>query len=97
MILWAVDNSPHSIFTFSFPRRRNRRNDQKNTLIEIAKILNVNFINFITMTPGCAEDSMQTFFWLDEDNRNTFHLFQLVRNPSKYNSDDNTVMTTCYQ
>ena len=64
---------------------------KKDTLMEIAKILNVNYINFITVTPGCAEDIMQTFFWLDEDNRNTFHLFQLVRNPGKYNSDDNTV------
>ena len=35
---------------------------------------------------------MQTFFWLDEDNRNTFHLFQLVRNPGKCNvSDDKSV------
>lgn len=41
--------------------------------------------------PGCAEDIMQTLFWLNEDNRNTFHLFQLVHNPGKYNSDDNTV------
>ena len=56
---------------------------KKDTLMEIAKILNVNYINFITEAPGCAEDIMQTFFWLDEDNRNTFHLFQLVRNPGK--------------
>ena len=64
------------------------------TLMEIAKILNVNYINFITEAPGCAEDIMQTFFWLDEDNRNTFHLFQLVRNPDKCNaSDDKSV---CY-
>ena len=35
---------------------------------------------------------MQTFFWLDEDNRNTFHLFQLIRNPGKCNaSDDKSV------
>ena len=35
---------------------------------------------------------MQTFFWLDEDNHNTFHLFQLVRNPGKCNaSDDESV------
>lgn len=60
--------------------------------MEIAKILNVNYINFITEAPGCAEDIMQTFFWLDEDNRNTFHLFQLVRNPGKCNaSDDKSV------
>lgn len=28
------------------------------------------------------------FFWLDEDNRNAFHLFQLVRNPGKCNASD---------
>ena len=61
---------------------------KKDTLIEISKILNVNYINFVTEVPGCAEDIMQTFFWLDEDNRNTFHLFQLVRNPSKCNASD---------
>jgi len=65
---------------------------KKDTLMQIAKILNVNYINFITKIPGCAEDIMQTFFWLDEDNRNTFHLFQLVRNPGKCNaSDDKSV------
>ncbi len=56
---------------------------KKNTLMKIAKILNVNYINFITEAPSCTEDIMQTFFWLDEDNRNTFHLFQLVRNSDK--------------
>ncbi len=67
---------------------------KKDTLMEIARILNVNYINFITEAPGCAEDIMQTFFWLDEDNRNTFHLFQLVCNPGKCNaSDDKSV---CY-
>ena len=65
---------------------------KKDTLMEIARILNVNYINFIIEAPGCAEDIMQTFFWLDEDNRNTFHLFQLVRNPGKCNvSDDKSV------
>ena len=42
---------------------------KKDTLMEIARILNVNYINFIIEAPGCAEDIMQTFFWLDEDNR----------------------------
>ena len=55
---------------------------KKDTLMEIAKILNVNYINFITEAPGCAEDIMQTFFWLDEDSRNTFHLFQLSAIPA---------------
>ena len=40
---------------------------KKDTLIEISKILNVNYINFVTEVPGCAEDIMQTFFWLDDD------------------------------
>ena len=61
---------------------------KKDTLMEIARILNVNYINFIIEAPGCAEDIMQTFFWLDEDKRNTFHLFQLVRNPGKCNASD---------
>lgn len=65
---------------------------KKDTLMEIARILNVNYINFIIEAPGCAEDILQTFFWLDEDNRNTFHLFQLVRNTGKCNSfDDKSV------
>ena len=64
---------------------------KKDTLMEIARILNVNYINFIIEAPGCAEDIMQTFFWLDEDNRNTFHLFQLVRNPGKERNGDDTI------
>lgn len=65
---------------------------KKDTLMEIARILNVNYINFITESLECAEDIMQTFLWLDEDNRNIFHLFQLVRIPGKCNaSDDKSV------
>ena len=64
----------------------------KNTLMEMAKILNVNYIHFTGFTPGCAEDNMLTFLWLDEDDRSTIHLFQLVRNPGKTNhSDDKSV------
>ena len=61
-------------------------------LIEMAKILNVNYIHFIGVTSGCAEDIMLTFLWLDEDDRSTIHLFQLVRNPGKCNvSTDKSV------
>ena len=60
--------------------------------MEMAKILNVNYIHFIGVTPGCAEDIMLTFLWLDEDDRSTIYLFQLVRNPGKCNaSDDKSV------
>ncbi len=49
-------------------------------------------VHFIGVTPGCAEDIMLTFLWLDEDDRSTIHLFQLVRNPGKCNaSDDKSV------
>lgn len=60
--------------------------------MELAKIRNSNYIHFIGVAPGCAEDIMLTFLWLNEDNRSTIHLFQLVRNPSKCNaSDDKSV------
>ena len=65
---------------------------KKDTLMEIAQVLNVNYINFITEAPGCAEDIMQTFFWLDEDDRNIFHLFQLVRNPGRAGAADDTAV-----
>ena len=65
---------------------------KNNTLMEMAKILNINYIHFIGVTPGCAEDIMLTLLWLDEDDRSTIHLFQLVRNSGKTNhSDDKSV------
>lgn len=65
---------------------------KNNTLMEMAKILNVNYIHFVGTTPGCAEDIMLTLLWLDEDDRSTIHLFHLVRNPGKCNtSDDKSV------
>ena len=61
--------------------------------MEMAKILNVNYIHFTGVTPGCAEDIMLTLLWLDEEDRSTIHLFQLARNPGKTNnhSDDKSV------
>ena len=34
---------------------------KNNTLMEMAKILNVNYIHFIGVTPGCAEDIIHSF------------------------------------
>ena len=69
------------------------RDSKNNTLIEMAKILKVNYIHFIGVTLGCTEDIMLTFLWLDEDDCSTIHLFQLVRNPGKCNaSDDKSVL-----
>lgn len=57
-------------------------------LVKIVNALDVNAINFTGSTPGCAEDIMFTFFWMDEDNRGTINLFQLVKNPGKTNACD---------
>lgn len=60
----------------------------------MAKILNVNYIHFIGVTSGCAEDIILTLLLLDEDDRSTIHLFQLVRNPGKCNASDDKLV--CY-
>ena len=57
----------------------NYRVPKKDTLLQIAKVLDVNPLNFISEVSGSAEDIMQTFFWLDEDNPGAINLFQLVR------------------
>ena len=54
----------------------------------MAKILHVNYIHFIGVTPGCVEDIMLTFLWLDENDRSTIHLFLLIRNSDKCNASD---------
>lgn len=54
--------------------------------MEMAKILNVNYIHLIGVTPGCVEDIMLTSLGLDKDDHSTIHLFQLVRNPGKCNA-----------
>jgi len=68
----------------------NYRVPKKDMLEKMAEILDVNAINFIGSIPGSAEDIMQTFFWLDEDNRGMINLFQLVRNPGKTNASGDT-------
>jgi len=70
----------------------NYRVPKKDMLVQIAEVLDVNVMNFIGSTPGCAEDIMFTFFWMDEDNRGTINLFQLVRNPGKTNTSDDTTV-----
>lgn len=70
----------------------NYRVPKKDTLLQIAKVLDVNPLNFISEVSGSAEDIMQTFFWLDEDNPGAINLFQLVRNPGKCNALDDTAV-----
>ena len=55
---------------------------KKDTLMEIARILNVNYINFIIEAPGCAEDIMQTFSGLTRTTAIPFICFSLSAIPA---------------
>lgn len=59
------------------------RTPKKDMLDKLAKALNVNYINFYSPCPGCAEDILQLFFWLDEERSGCIRLFQLVRNSDR--------------
>lgn len=72
----------------------NYRVPKKDMLVQIAEALDVNVMNFTDSTPGCAEDIMFTFFWMDEENRGMINLFQLVRNPGKANASEDKAV--CY-
>ena len=61
----------------------NYRVPKRELLDKIAQALRVESQNFYTLRPGCAEDFMRTFFWLDEDSPGSIRLFQLVRNPGR--------------
>ena len=65
---------------------------RRDLLDRIAQALNVNPINFYSHVSGCAEDIMQTFFWMEESKRGVIRLFQLVRNPGKVNASSDTAV-----
>ena len=65
---------------------------KRELLDKIAQALRVDRQNFYTIQPGCAEDFMRTFFWLDEDSPGSIRLFQLVRNPGKTGASDDTAV-----
>lgn len=48
---------------------------QNDMLIDMAKTMDINLLLFVSPLSGSAEDVMQTFFWLDEDNRNAINFF----------------------
>lgn len=62
------------------------------TLLRLAKVLDVNPLNFISEVSGSAEDIIKTFFWLDEDNPDAINLFQLVNNPVSCNTSENSAV-----
>ena len=68
------------------------RTPKMELLSQIAKVLDVNVLNFHIEEIGSAEDIIQTFFWLDEASPNAINLFQMAKNPKPTN--DNTVLYT---
>ena len=70
----------------------NYRVPKRELLDKIAEALHVDRQNFYTICPGCAEDFMRTFFWLDEDHPGAIRLFQLVRNPGRVNESEDTAV-----
>lgn len=62
----------------------NYRVPKKDMLMDMAKVLDVNYINFIPPVSGSAEDIMQTFFWLDVDNPDALQFFPMVPSKKKY-------------
>jgi transcriptional regulator with XRE-family HTH domain len=56
---------------------------KKETAIEIANILNINYVAIYDDNLSSAEQIMQTLFWLEEEILNTFHLFKLNPKPQK--------------
>lgn len=70
----------------------NYRVPKKDMLVQIAKALDVNVMNFTGSVAGVAEAIMFTFFWMDEENRGMINLFPFVRNPGKTNGSDDTAV-----
>lgn len=62
----------------------NYRVPKKDMLLDMAKVLNVSYLNFYIPIPGSAEDIIQTLFWLDEDNPSALNLFEFERSSKKY-------------
>lgn len=61
----------------------NYRVPKRALLDKIAQALRVDRQNFYTVQPGCAEDFMRTFFWLDEDSPGSTVCFSLSAIPAR--------------
>lgn len=80
----AVGLSPKGADNRIAQYETNYRVPKKDMLMDMAKALNVNPINFVSPVSGSAEDIMQTFFWLDVDNPKALHFFPMVPSKKKY-------------
>lgn len=62
----------------------NYRISKKDILMDIANMLQVNYINFITPVSGSAQDIMQTFFRLDVYTPDALNFFSMKPSKKKY-------------
>ena len=69
----------------------NYRVPKKDMLLDMAKALNVNYLNFYVPVSGSSEDIIQTLLWLDEDNPSALNLFEFERSNKKYGTGNNIV------
>lgn len=56
----------------------NYRVPKEDTIMEIAKILNCNYIALKNYDLGAAEDIIETLFWLEEGNANAIKLYDMT-------------------
>lgn len=68
---------------------------KRETLSLMADILQVNILNFIRPHSGTAEDLMQLFFWLDEENRDAVHLFAMEMDREKIDGSSHSGIALC--
>lgn len=69
----------------------NYRVPKKEMILDMAKALNVSYLNFYVPVSGSAEDIIETLFWLDEDNPSALNLFEFERSNKKYGTGNNIV------
>ena len=71
----------------------NYRVPKKDMLDNMAKAMNVNYINFYSPSPGSAEDIMQTLFWMDEENPSVINFIEMQPSSKKYNTGNDIKCT----
>ena len=64
------------------------RTPSRETLEKIAGILNCNPLALRDVSGKNGEELMQIFFWLEEEYRGLFHVFQMRRFPGERTNDD---------
>lgn len=56
----------------------NYRVPKKDTLLQIAEVLDINYVTISANDSGSAEDIMETLLWLEEQNTAVLNLFEFI-------------------